>query len=34
MGKRVDDPHTGRPVEVTSEEMYQKFESLILQIGE
>ena len=29
-----DDPHTGRPVEVTSEEMYQKFESLILQIGE
>ena len=25
-----DDPHTGRPVEVTSEEMYQKLESLIL----
>jgi len=29
-----DDPHTGRPVEVTSEEMCQKLESLILQIGE
>jgi len=25
-----DDPHTGRPVEVTSEEMCQKLESLIL----
>jgi len=25
-----DGPHTGRPVEATSEEMYQKFESLIL----
>ena len=25
-----DDPHTGHPVEVTSEEMYQKLESLIL----
>ena len=25
-----DDPHTGRPVEATSEEMYQKLESLIL----
>ena len=29
-----DEPHTGRPVEVTSEEMCQKLESLILQIGE
>ena len=29
-----DDPHTGRPVEATSEEMCQKLESLILQIGE
>jgi len=29
-----DDPHTGRPVEVTSEEMCQKLESLILQTGE
>jgi hypothetical protein len=25
-----DDPHTGRPVEVTSEELCQKLESLIL----
>ena len=25
-----DDPHTGRPVEATSEEMCQKLESLIL----
>jgi hypothetical protein len=25
-----DDPHTGRPVEVTSEEMCQKLESMIL----
>ena len=25
-----DDPHTGRPVEATSEEMFQKLESLIL----
>ena len=33
MGKRVkikDDPHTGHPVEATSEEMCQKLESLIL----
>jgi len=29
-----DDPHTRRPVEVTSEEMCQKLESLIFQIGE
>jgi hypothetical protein len=29
-----DDPHTGHPVEVISEEMCQKLESLILQIGE
>jgi hypothetical protein len=29
-----DDPHTGCPVEVTSEEMCQKLESLILQTGE
>ena len=29
-----DDPHIGRPVEVTSEEMCQKLESLIMQIGE
>jgi len=29
-----DDTHTGHPVEVTSEEMCQILESLILQIGE
>jgi hypothetical protein len=29
-----NDSHTGRPVEATSEEMCQKSESLILQIGE